>query len=71
MTDTVGLWKARELGEKHKLRGLIIISITPEGGFAVVTWGKNQAECKQFAKVGDNIAERIEAEDIEIPGAVS
>ena len=65
--DTVGLQRVRRLGEQYGLRGLLAISFTNSNKFAVVSWGKDKLECGEMRKVGEKIAQLIEAGEVEVP----
>jgi len=59
--------EARLLGRKHQKRGVIILSITAEGQYAFASYGATRQDCRAMALVVDQIAELIEAEQVEIP----
>ena len=69
MIDTVSLPQVRRLGETLGLRGLLAISFTNSGKFAVVSWGKNRIECNNMKEVGEKIAQLIEGGEIPVKEA--
>ncbi|MCH9753255.1 MAG: hypothetical protein K0U61_13660 [Alphaproteobacteria bacterium] len=52
---------ARELGQKHKHRGVVVITLWDDGRIGWTSWGRSKADCNALKNWANEFYDRMDA----------